>query len=471
MSQVDDPLTAAAASPGHNSLAAMDARHVLHPWADLSQLGTADALVVETAKGVHVHDAEGKRYLDAIGGMWCMTVGYGRAELVDAMADQAMRMAYYTPFGDVSSAPAARLAETLAELSPGDLNRVHFTTCGSTAIDSAVRMAHYYFAAQGQPEKRHVLTRRNAYHGSTYLAASLCGKAADRTLFQYEEGFIHHLSSPAHDADIAEESSEDCLARLMAEMKAEIARIGAGNIAAFVAEPILASGGVLVPPPGYQKATRALCAAHGILYISDEVVTGFGRLGHFFASEARFGIVPDMIITAKGITSGYQPLGAVLVSDRIANAIGANAPAEKPVFSNGYTYSGHPVACAVALKNIEIMQREDICGHVREVGPYFIEKLRALSSSPIVYTVRGDHLMACVECWTGEEPGPNARNMALAARVDSYCEEAGLLVRPYENLCIMSPPLIVTRAEIDRIAAIMAEAIARAEADLRAGDI
>lgn len=471
MTNFQDPLTEPAAAPGHNSVGEMDARHVLHPWADLSQLGTSDALVVEKAKGVYVFDRTGKRYLDAIGGMWCMTVGYGRAELVDAIADQAMRMAYYTPFGDVSSAPAARLAQTLADLSPGDLNRVHFTTCGSTAIDSAVRTAHYYFASRGQPQKRLILSRRNAYHGSTYLAASLCGKAADRTLFQYEADFIHHLSSPAHDADISPESTEECLARLVGEMQDEITRIGADNIAAFVAEPILASGGVLVPPEGYQKATRALCAANDILYISDEVVTGFGRLGHFFASETRFGIIPDMIITAKGITSGYQPLGAVLISDRIADAIGSNAPADKPVFSNGYTYSGHPVACAAALKNIEIMQRDDICGHVRDVGPYFVDRLRELTASPIVYTVRGDHLMACVECWTGEEPGPNPRNMALAARVDHYCEEAGLLVRPYENLCIMSPPLIATRSDIDRIVAILADAIEQATSDLRAGRI
>ncbi|WP_172293321.1 aminotransferase [Pseudoruegeria sp. HB172150] len=451
------------------TLSEADARHVLHPWADLSSLGDDGALVVRDAKGARVRDADGKTYLDAIGGMWCMTVGYGREELVEAMADQARRMAYYTPFGDVSSEPAARLAEMLAELSPGDLNRVHFTTCGSTANDSAVRIAHYYFAAQGRPEKRHVLSRRNAYHGSTYLAASLSGKAADRTHFQYESEFVHHLSSPGHDPDRSQISAETRLEQLLAEMEAEIARIGANNVACFVAEPILASGGVLTPPEGYQKATFELCRKHDILYVSDEVVTGFGRLGHFFATEARFGFVPDMIVTAKGITSGYQPLGAVLISDRIADAMSEAAPAHKPVFSNGFTYSGHPVACATAIANIELMQRENICGHVREVGPYFIERLRELLDSPIVYTVRGDHLMACVECWTGGEAGPNAANMALAQRVDAYCQEAGLLVRPYENLCILSPPLIVERSDIDNIVSILTDSLDRAAADLRAG--
>ena len=471
MATTSDTIEESTKPQDHEDLLAADARHLLHPWADLGSLGEENELVVQHGKGVRVRDSEGKAYLDAIGGMWCMTVGYGCDELVDAIADQARQMAYYTPFGDVSSEPAVKLAEMLAALSPGDLNRVHFTTCGSTAIDSAVRIAHYYYASQGKPEKRHLISRRNAYHGSTYLAASLCGKSADRTLFQYESDFIHHMSSPGYDADIADISPEARLKELLDEMEALIEEVGAENIACFVAEPILASGGVLTPPPGYQKATWELCRKNDILYVSDEVVTGFGRLGHFFASEVRFGILPDMIVTAKGITSGYQPLGAVLISDRITEAIGAAAPEDKPVFSNGYTYSGHPVACAAAIKNIEIMQREDICGHVREVGPYFMERLRELRSFPIVYAVRGDHLMACVECWTGEEKGPNAQNMALAQRVDAYCQEAGLIVRPYENLCILSPPLIVEKSDIDQIVTILEGAIDRAMKDLKAGKL
>ena len=452
-------------------LIAADARHVLHPWADLSTLGEAGSLVISEAKGVRVQDADGKSYLDAIGGMWCMTLGYGREELAEAMAAQAREMAYSTPFGDITSEPAARLAEMLADLAPGDLNRVHFTTGGSTAVESAIRTAHYYFSAQGRPEKFHVLSRVNAYHGGTYLTQSLSGKSADHTHFHYESDFIHHLSSPGYDPDIAQISAEERLAELLAEMESEIARIGAEDIACFIAEPILASGGVLTPPQGYQKATLDLCRKHDILYISDEVVTGFGRLGHFFASEPRFGIVPDMIVTAKGITSGYQPLGAVVISDKIASAMSTAAPKDKPVYSNGFTYSGHPVACATAIANIEIMQRDDICGHVRDVGPYMIERLRELNASPIVYTVRGDHLMACVECWTGEETGPTAKNMALAQRVDRYCEESGLLVRPYENLCILSPPLVIERSDIDRIVTILGGAIERAARDLQAGAI
>lgn len=266
----------------HLSLSQADKLHVLHPWTDLSALGDGCPLIMTSASGIRVSDSQGRTYLDAIGGMWCMTLGYGRTELAIAMSAQAQRMAYYTPFGDIGNEPAARLAEVLAEITPGDLDRVHFTTGGSTAIDSAVRISHYYFASQGRYSKRWVLSRHNAYHGSTFLAASLSGKAADRTLFHYEESFVHHLSSPGYDLDVDDETSEETLERLISEMEREIARIGAENIACFVAEPILASGGVLIPPSGYHVATRELCRMHDILYISDEVVTGFGRLGHFF---------------------------------------------------------------------------------------------------------------------------------------------------------------------------------------------
>jgi putrescine---pyruvate transaminase len=456
---------------GQGSLIEKDACHVLHPWADLSALGSPDSLIVCEAQGVEVVDSEGKKYLDAIGGMWCVTVGYGRRELIRAMQSQALKMPYFTPFGDVSNEPATELAALLAELSPGDLNRVHFTTGGSTAVESAVRIAHLYFASLGHPEKRHVLSRVNAYHGSTYLAASLSGKDADRTRFHYESEWVHHLESPDFDPDVCPVSATERLDHLIKEMEAAIVGIGPENIACFIAEPVLASGGVLIPPPGYHEATRELCRRHDILYISDEVVTGFGRLGHFFASEVRFGIMPDMLVTAKGLTSGYQPLGAVLISDRIAAALAEAADPAKPVFSNGFTYSGHPVACATAIANIEVMQREDICGHVRDVGPYFIERLRELRTSPIVSAVRGDHLMACVECHVPGEVGPSTRNQALAGQVDAYCEKSGLLVRPYENLCILSPPLIIAKSEIDRIVDIMADSLARAEHDLRADGI
>lgn len=462
----DDASAAKAETGSHAGVSEADARHVLHPWDDLAELRTKTPFVVDRAQGVYVYDLQGRRYLDGIGGMWCITVGYGREELIDAMAAQARRMVYYTPFGDVGNVPASELARCLAELAPGDLNRVHFTTCGSTAVESAVRMAHYHFQAQGRASKKHVLSRDNAYHGSTYLAASLSGKAADRTHFHYEHAFIRHLGSPGYDPDNATESAQACCDRLVAELEAAIESIGAEAIACFVAEPIPASGGVLVPPPNYLRRVREVCRAHDILFICDEVVTGFGRLGHFFASKDHYGIVPDMIVTAKGLTSGYQPLGAVIVSERIIDAtIDALGP-DKTTFTNGFTYSGHPVACAAALCNIEIMQREGICAHVRDVGPYFIQRLRSLHRHDIVSGVRGDHMMACIQCTADpDSPESPARDIAMARAVDRHCQRLGLLVRPFENLCILSPPLTMTRAEVDDLVAILDEAIRAAMRD------
>ncbi|WP_420474268.1 aminotransferase [Noviherbaspirillum sp. ST9] len=437
-----------------------DMRHVLHPWADLSTLHTAEPMLVERAHGYHVFDAQGNRYVDGIGGMWCMTVGYGRRELAEAMLEQSLKMPYYTPFGAMTNAPACTLAAELASLAPGDLNRVHFTTCGSTAVESALRFAHYYFQVTGRPQKKHIISRTDAYHGSTYLAASVCGKAVDKTYFQFEERLVHHVSSPNPYYRSEEISLAEFCDRKVNELEEMILRLGPQNVACFISEPILASGGVIVPPDGYHRRTLETCRKYDVLYISDEVVTGFGRLGHFFSSLDRFSVVPDILITAKGLTSGYQPLGAAIISDRLITEIsGANAP-DAPTFTNGLTYSGHPVACAVASRNIQLMKEEKICEHVRKIGPYFMEQLQTLREYPIVAEVRGDHLMACVECRVSRHKGPATNaDIVLAQKVDDVCYQMGVLVRPYENLCILSPPLIIDQEGIDRIVEVMRRAI------------
>ncbi|WKB55886.1 aminotransferase [Eleftheria terrae] len=456
--------------PAPSRIERQDMQHLLHPWADLSSLGRQPPMVISEARGARVTDSHGQTYLDAIGGMWCVTVGYGRAELADAMRAQALKLPFYTPFGAMANEPASELAAALAELAPGDLKRVHLTTCGSTAVESALRFAHYYFGATGRPGKRHILSRADAYHGSTYLAASVCGKAWDRTCFQYESGFVHHLSAPNPYRRPPGVAEGDFCDWLVNELEQRILAIGPERVACFIAEPILASGGVIVPPAGYHQRTLEVCRRHEVLYISDEVVTGFGRLGHFFASQPHFGIVPDMIISAKGLTSGYQPLGALLISERLVQAVSGEQAASNPVFTNGYTYSGHPVACAVALANIRLMQQERICEHVREVGPYFMARLQELRRLPLVGDVRGDHLMACIECSSGfVEALPTVQDIAIAQRVDAHCQAMGLLVRPYESMCILSPPLTITRAEIDELCDILARALERTQQDLLAG--
>lgn len=443
-------------------ISTQDRRHSIHPWADLATAPTQGDLVMTRGEGYYVYDSDDNKYLDGIAGMWCVNIGYGNKEIARAMAEQTEKLVYYTPFGAMTNPLSAELGAVLADLAPGDLNRVHFTTSGSGAVDSAIRFVHFYFNATGRPEKKHIISRIDSYHGSSYLTASLSGKAVDKTYFHYETDIIHHISGPNPYRREEGLSVEAYCQQLVTEFEQKIHELGPENVACFIAEPIMGSGGVLVPPPGYHKKMKEVCERYEILYILDEVVTGFGRLGHFFSAEKVWGIIPDLITCAKGVTSGYQPMGAVLISDRLFDVIsGTNAP-EAAYFTNGYTYSGHPVACAAALKNIEIMKRDGLCEHVQEVGPYFIERLKTLERYDIVGEVRGNHLMACVECnISGNRIVAEEKDINTARMVDSFCEKQGLIVRPYEALLILSPPLIIDREGIDMLVSILDRSIAK----------
>jgi len=434
--------------------AALDARHLIHPWTDFRE---QPVLILEEGNGVHVRDSNGHRMIDGIGGMWCVNIGYGRKEMAQAIAAQAEKLCYYSPFGFLSNTPSIELAAKLASYAPGDLTRVFFTTGGSTAVDTAMRLASFYFNVTGRPGKRHIITRDLAYHGSTHLSASLSGKPSDRGLIDLVEGTIHHISAPNPYRRPEGVSAEAFLDQKVRELEDKILELGPENVACFIAEPILASGGVIVPPVGYHSRTLEVCRRHDVLYISDEVVTGFGRNGAIFASEPVYGIVPDMITCAKGLTSGYVPLGAVMVSDRLYRQIAETT--EGRIFANGFTYSSHPVACAAGLKNLEIMERENICAHVQEVGPYFQAALKPLMDSPIVGDVRGSHLMACVE-YVSDKNAKTVPPQAwqIAQRIIRETMPRGLMVRPMGSMVIMSPPLIITRAEIDELVAILREA-------------
>ncbi|MDM8537049.1 aminotransferase [Desulfobacterales bacterium HSG17] len=438
-----------------------DKRHIIHPWSDLGS--DADSMIIESGKGVHVFDNEGNRYLDAISGMWCVNLGYGNPEMAKAISDQCLQLTYYTPFGAMTSPPSIQLANELSKITPGDLNFFQFTTGGSTAVESAIRFVHYYFNCLGRPEKKHIIYRENAYHGSTYLAASLNGKKCDRSYFDYVDDIVHSTSDPNPYKRPDGMSVEDFCDLKVSELKDKILEIGPDKVACFIAEPIMGSGGVIVPPPGYHKKTLDICREYEVLYISDEVVTAFGRLGHNFASEDVFGIVPDIITVAKGITSGYQPLGAAIISDKLVNRISGEFANENSYFTNGFTYSGHPVTCAAALKYLEIMKREKINEHVREVGAYFMKRLETLTELSIVGDVRGLYLMACVECVVSDN---EEENIAVAQRVDEFCQEKGLIVRPYENLCILSPPLITDKAGADQIVDILRDSIMSTMAEI-----
>lgn len=450
-----------------------DHRHFFHPWTHFDSFQTDGSLVMHEASGVHISDAQGNRYLDGVGGLWCMNIGYGREEMVEAVADQTRRMAYANPFVDVTNEPAAFLAAKLAELAPGDLNRVMFSCGGSTANDSAYRLIQYFFGCKGETSRRHVLTRRGGYHGSTYIAQSLTGKAADRQPeFGYETQTIHHLTEP-NTYRMPEGVSEEGFADyLIDEFAAKIEELGPQNIMAHFAEPVLGAGGVVVPPLKYIQETRELCRKHGIIYVADEVVTGFGRLGAWFASRDVMGIQPDIIVCAKGLTSGYQPLGATIVSDAIYDVVGAPGHPER-LFTNGFTYSGHPVACAAALKNIEILEREGLIERVRDdVGPYFMEQLATLKELPTVGDIRGMHLMGCVVNVADKETREEfSEEVGIGKRISDAAEKRGLLVRPVGNLNVLSPPLTITRGEIDDLVAMLRASILDVVADLRSQGI
>jgi adenosylmethionine-8-amino-7-oxononanoate aminotransferase len=439
---------------------------IVHPWEDLRALGRNERLAIARGEGIYVYDMEGKRYIDAPAGMWCVNVGYGRREIADAVHQQLVEMPYDSPFS-FSNIPASQFAERLTGYTPGDLNHVGFTTGGSTAVDSALRFVMFYNRILGRPEKKHIISRQNAYHGSTYLSSSCSGKERDKIHQGFETEFVHHLPSPNPYRRPDGMSVEAFCDTVVADLENQILELGAENVAVFIAEPILASGGVIVPPPGYQKKCLEVCRRHDVLYISDEVVTAFGRLGHVFASEAVFDIVPDIITTAKGLTSGYVPLGAFFISDRLIAEASANGTRQS-IFANGYTYSGHPAACAAGLVSLDIIEREELLEHVRDVGPYLQDRLQDLKDIPIVGDVRGEGLMACVECVISQDSkDPLSLDYEVGARIDQHCHELGLIVRPLINMCIMSPPLTITREQIDEMVRILHEGIERTCADVR----
>lgn len=464
--------TAVTAEPGGNSelsaevIREWDNRHFVHPWESLGT-GHADRVIAEHAEGIYLYDPDGKRYIDGPGGMWCTQIGYGRKEMADAIAEQVMRLPYYTPWA-FASAPSSLLARRIADMTPGDLDHVFFTTGGSTAVDSALRFAQFYNNMRGRPDKKLFIARDKGYHGSTYLAASVTGKDRTRSRLDVASDLVRFIGDVNPYRRPEGMSVEAWCDARVAELEEAIVEAGPENVAAFIAEPVLASGGVIVPPEGYHRRTLEVCRKHDVLYISDEVVTGFGRLGHWFSSQDVFDITPDIITCAKGLTSGYQPLGAMILSDRLWRDISAE-DRESVMFSNGFTYSGHPVCCAAALKNIEIMEREGILEHVRQVAPHFQARVRDLARYPIVGDTRGIGLIGCVEGRAAPDL-PEDRRLAIdlefGARVDRKCEDMGLIVRPLYQMCVFSPPLIITEAQIDEMFDILDTAIAQVQDEM-----
>lgn len=438
--------------------------HLIQSFADLDglkQQGARTAIVA--AKGAYVTDSEGNQMIDGIGGLWCVNVGHGRPEIINAITKQLETLDYYSTFYNFTHPAAAQLAEKLASLAPGNLNRVYFGNSGSVANDTAIRMLHHYNNRLGRPNKKKILSRIGAYHGSTHLAMALTTPAYSEGWDTAADGLVHHLRAPYAYREADGLTDAEFLEVLADDMLAAIHNIGAENIAAFIAEPIMGAGGILVAPDGYHQRMRQITTQHDIKYISDEVVTAFGRLGHMFASEDVFGIVPDIINTAKGLTSGYQPLSATIISDEIYEVISEPGA----MFLHGMTYSGHPAAAAAALANIDILERDQIPQKVRVTGKVFENALRSLTDLDIVGEVRGSHFMMGIEFVKNKATKETySDDINVGLRVAQEAQKRGLIARPLGNILILSPTLIMDEAMINQIKGILHDSISVVTATL-----
>lgn len=423
----------------------LDAAHHMHPFTTGDELAQKGARVITRAKGVFLTDSEGVEIIDGMAGLWCVNIGYGRDELAQVAARQMRELPFYNTFFQTTHVPAIALAAKLAELAPGDLNHVFFAGSGSEANDTNIRMVRTYWAMQGQPEKKVIIARKNGYHGSAMGSASLGGMAA-----MHEQGGlpipdIHHINQPHWYAEGGDMTPEEFGLARARELEAAIAEIGEDRVAAFIAEPVQGAGGVIIPPETYWPEIQRICDAHDILLIADEVITGFGRTGNWFGAQT-FNIRPDIMTIAKGLSSGYAPIGGSIVSDAVAAVIGSGE------FNHGYTYSGHPVAAAVALENLRLIEEENILGHVRDVAaPYLKQKWEALTDHPLVGEAKICGMMASLALTpdkaTRAQFAAEAGTAGLICR--EHCFANGVIMRHVGDRMIIAPPLVITPDEID----------------------
>ena len=446
-----NPTPDAAAVPASVGL---DQRHVLHPFTSIAEQQAHGANIVNSAEGIMVRGVDGREYIDAMAGLWCMNIGYGRPEMAEALAEQARKLCYYHSFINWGNEPVAELAARIAAMTPGDLNRVFFANSGSEANDTQVKLLWQYNNLLGRPKKKKFIARNGAYHGVTVASASLSGLPNLHGNFDVpREGFLH-VGKPHYYREAPADMSEaEFVQHLAKELEETIDREGADTIAAFFAEPIMGAGGVIVPPEGYFDAIVPILRANDILFVADEVVCGFGRLGKNFGSTY-YGMEPDLMTVAKGLTSGYVPMSGVIVSDRIWEVFAEKSPEVGP-FGHGYTYSHHPLAAAAGLANLAIIEKEGLIANAGATGAHFQKALRdAVEDHPLVGEVRGTALIAGVELVQDKASKKSfANGPAVAMRLHKLLLEEGLISRPIVNTMAFSPPLIVTPSDTDEIVA------------------
>lgn len=426
-------------------LQALDAAHHMHPFTDGAELNKLGVRVIKSATGIMLKDSEGCEILDAMSGLWCVNIGYGRDELAEASARQMRELPYYNTFFQTSHVPAIELSQRLAQLAPGDLNHVFYAGSGSEANDTNIRLVRHYWAAKGQPDKKVIISRNNAYHGSTMGGASLGGMSGMHAQGGLPMPDMAYIDQPNWWSEGGDLSPEEFGLERARQLEAKIAELGEGKVAAFIAEPIQGAGGVIVPPDTYWPEIKRICDAHDILLIADEVICGFGRTGHWFGSQ-KIGIQPHIMTIAKGLSSGYAPIGGSMVCDEVANVI-ANAGD----FNHGYTYSGHPVSCAVALENLRILEDEKIVDHVHDVaGPYLSERWHQLVDHPLVGEAKITGLMASIALTPHKESRAAFSNAGTVGyRCRERCFSNNLIMRHVGDRMIIAPPLVITPSQID----------------------
>ncbi len=422
-----------------------DIKYHAHPFTDPKKQAADGSLIISRGKGVEIWDNDGNKYLDGMAGLWCVNIGYGRTEIAERVKQQLEELCYYNSFFMSTTPTQVELAETIAGLTPAGLDHVFFGTSGSDANDTACRLVRHYWDLKGKPNKKTIISLVHAYHGSTITGASLGGwTAMHRMGSTLQAGYKHIM--PPYWYDFGRNQTKEEFGRKAAQALDEaITEAGADTIAAFIAEPVMGAGGVIPPPDTYWPAIQEICRKHDILLIADEVITGFGRTGHWFGSIT-YNIEPDILNMAKGLSSGYMPISATAVRDTVYDVLRSGGE-----IAHGFTYSGHPVCCAAALENIRIIKDEKILEYVREVAaPHFQEKLQQLGEHPIVGEARGIGLLGALELVQDSKEGTK---FPLEKRVAMRCVkkgfENGIIMRAVRDVLEFSPPLIITTAEID----------------------
>ena len=426
----------------------LDAAHHVHPFTANADLATKGTRVITSAKGVFLRDSDGIDLLDGMAGLWCTNIGYGRNELADAAHAQMLQLPYYNTFFQTSHPPVIALSSKLAQLAPGDLNHVFYASGGSEANDTNIRLVRHYWATKGKPDKKVIISRHNAYHGSTMGGASLGGMAPMHAQGGLPIPDITFIDQPFWYGEGGDMSPEDFGLERARQLAAKVAELGEDKVAAFIAEPVQGAGGVIIPPSTYWPEIQRICDAHDILLIADEVICGFGRTGNWFGSET-YRIRPDIMTIAKGLSSGYAPIGGSLLSDEVADVIANGGD-----FNHGYTYSGHPVACAVAMENLRILEDEHVVEQVRDVtGPYLAQKWAQLADHPLVGEAVSVGMMASLAMTPDKAArAPFAADKGtVGLRCRDRCFANGLIMRHVGDRMIIAPPIVISKTEIDQL--------------------